>query len=88
MPNEVQVGPDDSKLRLLEVTKFCAHVYKKDYDNALRSLVQIAIPLGLDRLSGGEDLAEPATEYAQKLISLSASGITALICDPQGCIST
>ncbi|MFL2504246.1 MAG: hypothetical protein ACJ0Q2_04080 [Candidatus Azotimanducaceae bacterium] len=83
MPNEVQVGPDDSKLRLLEVTKFCAHVYKKDYDNALRSLVQIAIPLGLDRLSGGEDLAEPATEYAQKLISLSASGITALICDPQ-----
>ena len=76
MLTELKISLDDRDQRFLDITKFSAQVFKREYDDALRSLIPIAASATFDHLLGEEN-------SIRKLTSLFASGITALICDPQ-----
>ena len=82
----------ENQLRLLDVTKFSGHVYRREYNLALRKLIDIIyVAVGKVSFSGSfyeeerdrREAADKNSEYSDRLLSILTSGVTALISDPK-----
>lgn len=82
----------ENQLRLLDVTKFSGHVYRREYNLALRKLIDIIyVAVGKVSFSGSfyeeerdrREAMNKNSEYSDRLLSILTSGVTALISDPK-----
>ena len=82
----------ENQLRLLDVTKFSGHVYRREYNLALRKLIDIIyVAVGKVSFSGSfyeeerdrREAMNKNSEYSDRLLAILTSGVTALISDPK-----